>query len=168
MESETKIEVTDFGPVRERLRGLGAVCLGAVDEKNLYLDQAGELRARGESLRIRRDARVRVTWKGPSRFKDGVVERPEIEIEVNDDAEALALFTRLGYRVTEQLAKRRETWRMPDAEVALDTLAFGRFVEIEGPTELVPRLARALGLDPARGIPVSYRQLQRDRDRNTR
>lgn len=168
METETKIEVVDFESVRARLRDIGAVRLGEVDEENLYLDRAGELGQKGESLRLRRDERVRATWKGSSRYENGVVERPEIEIGVSDLAKALALFTQLGYRVVDRLAKRRETWRTPNAEVTLDTLAFGCFIEIEGPAEVVSQLTQTLGLDASRGIPISYRQLQQERAPGTR
>ncbi|HEX5417006.1 MAG TPA: class IV adenylate cyclase [Chloroflexota bacterium] len=163
METEIKLEVANLEPIRERLRALGATRQGTADETNLYLDRDGELRGRDESLRLRQDARVRVTWKGPSLAHDGVTERPEVEVVVSDFAVAQELFERLGYAVVDRVAKQRETWRLPDAEIALDTLAFGRFVEIEAPPAVAIRVARSLGLNPQDGITVSYRVLQQQR-----
>lgn len=165
MESELKIEVEDVAPVRARLVELGATKVSEVVEDNQYFDRADELSARGESLRLRQDNRVRLTWKGSSRYEEGVVERPEIEIEVSSFADAAEILTRLGFTLTDRLAKRRETWRLPDVEVAIDTLSFGTFVEIEGPAAIAQATAWQLGLDYKQGIEQSYRGLRRRRAR---
>ena len=163
METEVKIEVADLDAIGERLRALGAIYLNTVDESNLYFDRDDELRGRGESLRLRQDVRTRLTWKGTTNFQNGVVQRPEVEITVGEFAATSEILERLGYRVVDRLAKRRATWRFPDAEVALDALSFGNFVEIEAPSDVVLRVARELGLDPRNGIGVSYRVLQKQR-----
>ncbi len=163
METELKIEVTDLDAIRARLKELGATRVGVVDEDNVYLDRDDELSARGESLRLRQDDRVRLTWKGPSRFDDGVTERPEIEITVSSMEDARDIFERLGFVLVDRMAKRRETWRLADVEVALDILSFGSFVEIEGAPHAAQATARQLGLDYMNGIATSYRRLHRQR-----
>lgn len=163
MESEIKIEVADLAVVRERLRALGAQREGEVQERNVYFDRDGELRGRRESLRLRQDARARLTWKGPSTFDAGVLSRPEVEVEVSNFADTQTILRRLGFEPVEELAKHRETWRVDDVEVALDTLSFGRFVELEGDATRVSALARQLGLNPADGVPHSYRILREQR-----
>ncbi len=163
MEIELKVEVADFEPIRERLRALGATWQGTVDEENLYLDRGDELERRSESLRLRRDDRVRLTWKGPTAVRNGVVERNELEVAVSDFATTLHLLERLGFRPVDRLAKRRETWHLAGNEVTLDALDFGTFVEIEGEAEAIRAVAGQLGLDLARAIPLSYRRLQRAR-----
>ncbi len=45
--------------------------------------------------------------------------------------------------------------------VTLDTLEYGHFVEVEGPLEVIPDVARQLGLDPARAVKDSYSMLAR-------
>ena len=167
MEIEIKIEVQDLEPLKPRLLRLGASFSGAVDENNLYFEQDGNLLRRGESLRLRRDREARLTWKGPTDFRDGVVHREEIEIQVGDFDQAGAILDRLGFDVTDRLAKRRETWTLPGAVVALDELAFGCFVEIEGDADRVRDIARQLDLNPADGIPQSYRWLQHERGQNS-
>lgn len=163
METEVKIEVADLDPIREHLRALGATYLGAADEDNVYLDRDGELTARDESLRLRQDDKVRLTWKGASIFRDGIVARPEVEVTVSSFADALRILEQLGFRATDRLAKRRETWQLEGVEVTLDALAFGRFVELEGDAASIATAASALGLDTHRGLRSSYRKLQRER-----
>jgi predicted adenylyl cyclase CyaB len=164
LETELKIEVEDHDPVRRRLEASGATFESVVDEMNVYLDRDGELRSRHESLRLRQDQRVRLTWKGPSKADDGVVQRPEIEVEVANLAATADIFQRLGFSVVDRLAKRRETWRLANVEIALDTLAFGRFVEIEGEPGAARSAAAQLGLDASRAITRSYRFLQAERE----
>jgi adenylate cyclase class 2 len=168
LETEIKIEVADLAPIRARLGEIGATRIGAVDEDNWYFDREGSLRDRQESLRLRRDIRNRVTWKGPGSFKGGVLTRPEIEIEVSDFDDTVELLDRLGFNPVERLAKHRETWQHGDVEVALDTLDFGTFVEMEGPADAARDTAMQLGLDPARSNGLSYRQIRRARDPQAR
>jgi adenylate cyclase class 2 len=164
VETEIKIEVADLAPIRTRLTEVGATPLGTVDEDNLYFDRDESLRDRNESLRLRRDSRNRITWKGPGSFKRSVLERPEIEVEVSDFDQTVELFERLGFEAVERLRKRRETWRLQGVEVALDTLDFGSFVEVEGSAEVARDVATKLGLDLSRSSSLSYRQIRRARD----
>ena len=113
---------------------------------------------------MRRDNRIRITWKGPGRFKRSVVERPEIEVEVSDFDQTVELFERLGYEPVERLRKHRETWRLHGVEVALDTLDFGSFVEVEGAADVARDVAAKLGLDLNLSSSLSYRQIRRARD----
>lgn len=163
VETEVKIEVPDLEPIRQRLQAIGATYLDTVDEENLYLDRAGELDSRDETLRLRHDNRSRLTWKGATRFQGGLVQRPEIEVGVSSFADTLAIFERLGFSVADRLTKRRETWRADAVQVSLDSLWFGSFVELEGPPEAIAAVARQLELDLARGLASSYRALQRQR-----
>lgn len=163
METEVKIEVPSLAPFRQRLKQLGAICAGRVDEDNVFFDHDETLRAREESLRLRRDQNVRLTWKGPTEYRKGVVRRDEIEIHVDNFETTWAILERLGFGATDRLAKKRETWNLPGAVVALDELAFGCFVEIEGSSDAIRDIALKLELNPADGIAYSYRKLQADR-----
>ena len=57
--------------------------------------------------------------------------------------------------------KTRETWQLDGALVALDTLDFGRFVEIEGAEADVRRVAGQLGLEMERAVEKGYPALMR-------
>jgi predicted adenylyl cyclase CyaB len=108
--------------------------------------------------------KVRLTWKGPLEYDDGIRSRPELEVAVSGFATTADILSQLGFRETRQLSKRRETWHLPDVEVALDTLAFGKFVELEGKERpIIHQTARLLGLDPNQGLEKSYLQLAEER-----
>ena len=163
METELKIEVPSLDPIRRRLEQLGATSSGSVDEDNVYFDQDDALRARDESLRLRRDNDVRLTWKGPTDYRKGVLNREELEIHVDDYDKTWGILEHLGFSANDRLAKRRETWKLSGQEVVLDELAFGRFVEIEGDATRIREIARQLDLNPEDGIARSYRWIQAER-----
>jgi adenylate cyclase class 2 len=163
METELKIEVPNLDPIRRRLEQLGATSNGAVDEDNVYFDHDDILRGRDESFRLRKDNAVRLTWKGPTDYRKGVLHREEIEIHVDDYDKTWAILEHLGFSATDRLAKHRETWKLSGQEVVLDELAFGRFVEIEGDATKIRELAHQLDLNPNNGISRSYRWIQAER-----
>jgi adenylate cyclase class IV len=57
--------------------------------------------------------------------------------------------------------KRRSVWKLDGVSVTLDVLDFGWFVELEGPLEALPDMARRLGLDPHHAVKESYSVLAR-------
>lgn len=154
----------------ERLRGelaaLGAQRMPVQHEDNWLFDTDGHDVARaGGVLRLRvldGGPRATLTYKGPARFAGVVKSRREIEVEVDDAAPMQALLEALGYRVMLVYRKEREPWRLGDVEVALDTLDFGHFCEIEGPAEAITALARRLGLSDDRVEPRGYPALTGD------
>jgi adenylate cyclase class IV len=80
---------------------------------------------------------------------------------VEDGHAMLDLLLQLGFRVLVVYRKNRTVWRLGPAAVTLDKLDFGYFVEVEGPLESVPAIARGLGLDPAKAVRDSYSVLAR-------
>ncbi|MBI3979942.1 MAG: class IV adenylate cyclase [Chloroflexi bacterium] len=162
-EVEVKFRVTDLGLLRDRLAGLGAERGRRVFEENLVFDRPdGSLRAAGQLLRLRHagDA-VTLTFKSPlpsARFKV----RREVEVRVDDFGRGRAILEALGFGVAATYEKHRETWRIGDAEVELDELPFGTFVEIEGSESAIEAIAAALSLDMAEAIVKDYLQLARE------
>lgn len=136
--------------LRAALRGLGARDEGQEHEENLLFDdRGGELSDAGSVLRLRvldGGPRAKLTYKGAARYEGAVKSREEIELSVDDAERMRGLLNALGYEVTLTYAKDRETWRLEDAEVVLDSLVFGHFCEIEGPASTIKRLAEELGL----------------------
>jgi adenylate cyclase class 2 len=168
MEIEVKVRVGSHDAVRQRLSALGAVCEGTAHETNTFFDTPDRRLLREDrGLRIRVNRRdngenLVVTYKGPKTTgPSGVKSREEVEVEVGDHDALVCLMGHLGYHVTLSFDKRRETWRLPDAEVVLDTLPhLGTFVEVEAASETTVRsvLAR-LGLDAAPAVAESYIRL---------
>jgi adenylate cyclase class 2 len=154
-ETEAKMKLEDPGPLRARLRELGATRLGERFEINQFFDSPDSvLKSRDQGLRLRSmkqedgsESSV-ITFKGPA-LASQVKSREEIEFSIGSFDDAAALLGKLGYAPTLGFEKRRETWELEGVLVELDELPLlGRFVEIEGPDESTVLAARArLGLD---------------------
>jgi adenylate cyclase class 2 len=152
-ETELKYRLEGAG-AHERLRGeltrLGGRRLGRHREENrLYDSPRRRLRRRGQVLRLRTldgGPGGVLTLKGPADFDGAVKRRDEHEVAVADADGLAVLLAGLGYRLTGTYRKLREEWRLDGVLVALDQLAFGRFVELEGPAEQIVPLAEQLGL----------------------
>jgi hypothetical protein len=52
-------------------------------------------------------------------------------------------------------------WLLDGVAVTLDVLEYGYFVELEGPLDVLPEMARSLGLNPDRGLRDSYSVMAR-------
>ncbi len=150
----------DHERLRAALRSRGAECSGTDHEDNLLFDDAAkQISSSGSILRVRLldgGPRAKLTYKGTARYDAGVKSRQEIELAVADGDRMRALLEALGYQVSLTYAKERETWRAGDVEVALDTLVFGHFCEIEGPEPEIRRLAVELGLDEREAVEDGY------------
>jgi len=150
----------DHTRLRAELLRLGARPSPVRHEDNrLYDDAQRSLSGRGAVLRLRildGGAAATMTFKGRTRM-DGVIKsREELEFGVNGAEAAEQLLRALGYLMTLSYAKEREAWQLDAVEVALDTLAFGHFCEIEGPADQIRRIAPLLGLSDAQAEPAGY------------
>jgi adenylate cyclase, class 2 len=165
VETEAKIRVDSHEPVRRRLMQLEAALLGEYDETNLFFDTAPpRLFPQDAGLRLRtsRDRRTgdsthRLTYKGP-RQPAQLKQREEIELSIDDPAAAGEMLQRLGFQVTLRFEKLRQSWRLGDCRIELDTLApLGHFVEIEAPeTSQVLEALDLLGMTDRPIITDSY------------
>ena len=155
--------LAELDALRERLRGLGARREGAVQETNVLFDRAnGALHAADRLLRLRwhdDERSALLTYKGPASREGALKRREEREVQVADGATVQAILAALGYEPRISYAKQRETWRFRDTAVALDTLAFGHYCEIEGDAERVLQVAGALGLTSEQVEPRGYPSL---------
>ena len=184
-EIELKFRVDDSADLRAALRRAGVAWQAARFEINRMFDTpAGDLRRRDCGLRLRTAwelptgpaghasppaPQATLTYKGP---RDGgaVKSREEIETAVGDADALAAALDRLGYRETVRYEKLRDTARCGECVICLDTLPrLGCYAEIEGPTaDAVGAMADRLGLDPARGVRVTYVELAAEHGEITR
>jgi len=152
MEIEAKWGVDERAHERLRavLREAGASHAGTVREINTIFDSADDaLKLSGRVLRLRRldDNHTILTFKGPATYREGIKLRQETELPLTDHDAMLGILNGLGFSATLEYQKTRESWELDGVVVALDTLAFGHFVEIEGPEDEIRRTADLLGLD---------------------
>lgn len=147
-EVELKLHTPDLGAVKRALEAAGATLRKPrVFERNLRYDSAeGSLRAAGIVLRLRQDEAVKFTYKADASMERGIINRFEAEVEVSDFETMDVILRRLGYVVALVYEKRRTTYALDGAEIALDELPYGNFTEIEGDAATIERLVEALGL----------------------
>lgn len=158
-EIEVKFYVRALSPIAARLDTLGAVQVQErCHEYNLRFDTpAGSLARQSKVLRLRRDFAAYLTFKGPGVLVDGVSQRQEIEIALDDFESARTLLEELGYQVSMVYEKYRAVYRLETVLVTLDEMPFGHFVEIEGPDgATIQQVCTRLGLDWGARIIDSY------------
>ncbi len=159
LETEVKIPVADLDQVRVALQRARAIVVTPMArEVNLLLDMDdGRLRERGCLLRLRQHGDRRLlTFKGPATYRGAVKERPEHETEVADLDRTREIFEDLGFTVFMRYDKDREEWLSDEYAVALDHTPMGFFVEIEGPSDGLEKIADLLGLQTSAAVQGSY------------
>jgi len=143
IEIEAKMAVQDFAPVRARLMERGGRLLGRYHEINTFFDTPdGRLVSADKGLRLRvkrnldtQEEQYIITFKGPKQ-RGPLKSREEIELNVENTADAQNLLEALGYQKLLLFEKRRESYEFERCEVVLDEVPLlGQFVEIEGPDE---------------------------------
>ena len=166
IENELKFQLAgprDHIRLAEALRKLGARREGAYEEQNFRFEGPGKT-TRRVTLRLRvfgKGPKGVLTAKGPARFQGGVKIREETEVAVADSRAMLDILQLLGFSTFVVYRKRRVHWSLNRVAVTLDRLEFGYFVEVEGPLDVIPDVARSLGLDPAKAVRDSYSVLAR-------
>jgi adenylate cyclase class 2 len=160
LETEVKFLVDDLEAVRRRLLALGATLqTPRLYERNVRFDNPWDgLRMQGKLLRLRQDARARLTYKGePQTAVDSEARvREELEVEVDDFQTTFSLLRKVGFEPRQLYEKYRETFHFGLVEVVLDELPFGDFVELEGDDAAIRAVATALELDWERRILANY------------
>lgn len=156
LETEIKLPISDLEALRERLVASGFRETAPMQEETSILwDRAGELRARGEAIRVRSFAgQTRLTWKGPrledARFKV----RPEEETGVEDRRALEAILGALGLAPCFEMTKQRTVLQRSGLVACLDRTPFGTYLELEGDREIIQQAVSELGLE---GIPPETR-----------
>ena len=173
IESELKFRVA--GPrvhkrLKSVLRRLGARREGAYDEENFRF-QGPAKTTRRTTLRLRvlnGGPKGVLTAKGPAQFLNGVKVREETEVQVADAHATLDLLLQLGFQILVVYRKHRTMYLLDKVNVTLDVLDYGHFVEVEGPLEVIPDVARSLDLNPAKAVKDSYSIMARKHETATK
>ncbi|NDJ74806.1 MAG: class IV adenylate cyclase [Chloroflexi bacterium] len=165
VESEVKLAVEDLDPIIAKLDAAGAELVQErVYENNFRYENAGEtLTANGIVLRLRQDSRVRLTYKAPASddldLADGVLTRFEAEVTVDDFDVMDLILQRLGFHPYVVYEKYRTTYHLGEAEIVLDEMPYGNFVEIEGPTSAIRAALKTLELHNEPRLLTNYMAL---------
>ena len=160
IEKKYRLESGRVEPLRRRLKEVGAEGQGIAEfEENVIYTGPGLDPAR-RVLRLRRKGdRAVFTFKERELTSSAIKRQREEETEVSDAHALAAILEALGYRPALVYEKRRETWRIAGAEVVLDELPFGLFVEIEGEEARILEVEKLLGLGGAEAEHAPYPEL---------
>ena len=162
VEIEVKFYVTDIQALKYRLEVLRARLVQArMHEVSVHFDTSkGKLSRSKQVLRLRKDNRVRLTYKGPSQDEGGASSRQEIEVTVGDFEATSQLLQALGYKVVLSYEKYRTIYKLDDGLVFMDELPYGKFIEIESDNaEDIHKICNKLGLNWEARIPKGYAAL---------
>lgn len=160
-EVEKKYRLTrgEAESVRRRLEEVGEAEGGEEFEENVIYTGPG-LDPRRRVLRLRRKGeRAVFTFKEREPTAAAIKRQREEETDVSNADALAAILEALGYRPTLVYEKRRTTWRVAHAEVVLDELPFGLFLEIEGEESGILDAEKLLGLEGAEAEHAPYPEL---------
>ena len=163
-EAKWRADEREHERVRKALRRAGASHIRTVNEINTLFDSVdGALRMRGHVLRVRRldDGDSILTLKGPATYREGIKTREETELHFTDRDAMLRILSSLGFSAVLEYQKTRESWDFDGVVVELDTLEFGRFVEIEGSEDRIRSTADLLCLDMSKAERQGYPSMMR-------
>ena len=148
--------------VVQRLPQIGAKQKSTDFEENtLYSGE--ELDVDRSVLRLRRVGdRAILTYKERLPSSSPIKHQVEDETSVGDPDAMEAILDSLGFSPALVYEKRRERWLLNGAEIVIDELPFGLFMEIEGDEKAIHAIERDLDIKGLKTEPLTYPQLTRD------
>jgi adenylate cyclase class 2 len=145
--------------IEKRLRELGVSPRPVEFEENT-LYRGGRLQLGNCALRLRRvGARAILTFKQRPPSKSAIKHQQEDETEVANADAAHAILTALGFRPALVYEKRRTRWQLGKAEIVIDELPFGLFMEIEAKEKEIARVEALLGIEDLPAVMETYPML---------
>jgi adenylate cyclase, class 2 len=147
--------------VLRRLPAIGATRLGEELEVNiLYSGEA--LDPDRCVLRLRRVGRRGIlTYKERFPSDSDIKHQQEDETRVENPDAMESILDAMGFVPALVYEKRRETWRLGKAEIVVDELPFGLFMEIEGTESEIRRIETDLAIKRLKSETSTYPQLTR-------
>ena len=142
--------------IEQRLRKLGSKP-GPLEFEENTLYRGGGLDFEGFALRLRRvNGRAILTFKRRLPSKSTAKHQQEEETEVADAGVVHTILQALGFHSALVYEKRRTRWQMGKAEVAIDELPFGLFMEIEATEKRIARAETQLGIEDLPPVLQTY------------
>ncbi|MCX6543693.1 MAG: class IV adenylate cyclase [Acidobacteria bacterium] len=161
LEREVKLRFDTPAEARAAVVAAGATPIHArrLQQDSLLDTDAESLRRERNMLRIRRDGPASIlTFKGP--VQPGPMKlREELETAVADGDRLREILDRLGLRAWFHYEKYREEFTADGVIIAVDETPVGTFVEIEGTSDGITRMAAAMGKGTSDYILDSYYRL---------
>jgi adenylate cyclase class 2 len=147
IEKKYRLDETKYSEVLSALSELEAEFIGEDFEENKLFtnDYLTEKRA---VLRLRKTSKGGfLTYKCRIQNNIGIKQQIEYETEISDPIATEKIIENVGLKLRIVYEKRRKTWKLRNAEIALDELPFGFFMEIEGSIAVISEAEALLGAD---------------------
>jgi adenylate cyclase, class 2 len=174
LEIEVKLAFGSVARARAALlqAGFARQSRRALEQNALYDTPDGSLRAARRAVRYRLwSGRHIITYKGPANVNArGHKSREELETTVADPSAILASWQAAGLVPSFRYEKYRTLYARPGehGHAMIDETPLGIFVELEGTSAWIDRMAKALGFSPDEYITLSYAALQAEACRKRR
>lgn len=161
IEIEKKYRLGQLGKVEVlgRLRELGAVHQrDDIEENTIY--RGDHLEHSNSVLRLRRvnDTAI-LTFKERFPSNSDIKYQREEETEIKDPNAMEAILKALGFKAALVYEKRRQRWRLGRAEIVIDELPFGLFMEIEADEVEINDIEARLAIDGLESETETYPRL---------
>jgi len=142
--------------IEDRLRAIGAEPRPIEFEENT-LYRGGRIDFGGCALRLRRvNNRAILTFKRRFPTASAIKHQQEDETQVADPKATDAILRALGFQPALIYEKRRTRWKVGAAEVTIDELPFGLFMEIEAPEKEIERVEQLLDIGNLQAVMETY------------
>lgn len=126
----------------------GAASYAGEEFEENILFAGGALDPSRSVLRLRRVAgRAILTYKERYPSDSAIKHQREDETAIADPEALGNILAALGFKAALVYEKRRQTWRLGNAEIVVDQLPFGWFAEIEGDETAIAAAEAAVGLE---------------------
>jgi adenylate cyclase class 2 len=159
IEKKYRLSKQKLDAVIRRLPEIGARHLRDDTEENVLYHGAG-LDDTRSVLRLRRvDRASKLTYKERFPSASPIKHQREEETGVSDPDSLDAILQALGFRPAVIYEKRRQYWRLGRAEIAIDELPFGFYMEVEGAESEILSIETRLGIKGLKAEHATYPQL---------
>ena len=161
LEIEVKFHVAEVDSTRNLIVALGATPCGRVFETNTrFENRAKSLKDEGILLRLRKDDRIRLTFKSlPAVLDKDFKMHHELEVQVDNFDTCGAILEGLGFHQEQTYEKWRDTLTLRDTKLLIDTMPYGVFLEIEGKKSDIRNIADQLHLTWKERIVLNYLEM---------
>ena len=157
IEKELKLKIKDIPGLIDYLKKHGAIFLNKSKEKTIRLDTSnGDLEKRGVFLRVREGSKRTITLKEKIGDDKTVRTRKETEFEIQDIEAMAYILGKLGFDSPRMMEKYRINLKYKGAELSIDELFFGFYLEVEGEEDRIEAIAKELGYNPKEKILGTY------------
>ena len=156
IEKKYRLTRTQWRALDKRLRELGCQPKPVEFEENtIYC--GGRLNLGGCALRLRRvNGRAILTFKERKPSRSPIKFQQETEVIIAEPDAMAAILESLEFQPAVIYEKRRTRWQIGKAEVVMDELPFGLFMEIEASVKEIKRVEKLIGAQDLPAVMETY------------